>query len=84
MGNPRDVVGRGTLDLVRGVAVDGNELGRESVALVGVTVGIGGEVEVVGRVEDGMGLEAEEYTWVIEDEGGADPTDFVAFPFQTN
>jgi len=83
-----DVVGRGTLDLVRGVAVDKNELEMESVTLVGVTVGIEEEVEVVGRVEDGTGLEVEEYSWMTDDGGGADSTDLVGFPFgfpfQTN
>ena len=76
------------MDLVRGVAVDRSELGRGGVALVGVTVGIEEEVEVFGRVEDGTGLEVEEYSWMTDDGGGADSTGFVAFPFgfpfQTN
>ena len=73
------------MDFARVVAVDRNELERESVTRVGVAVGM----EVVKereereeereRLEDGMGLEIEEYSGVM-----FDPTDFVAVPFQTN
>lgn len=83
-GIPGDLVGRGASVLVRGVAVDENELERGSVALVGVTVGIEEEVEVAGRLGDGMGVRVEEYTCASEDGGGPDPTDLVAPPFQTN
>ena len=84
IGTPGDVVGRGTLELVRGVAVDRNELEREGVTPVGVAVGIEEEVEVVERLEDEMGLDVEGYAGTIEDEGGEDSTGLVALPFQTN
>lgn len=80
IGTPGDVVGRGTLELVRGVAVDRNELEREGVTPVGIEE----EVEVVERLEDEMGLDVEGYAGTIEDEGGEDSTGLVALPFQTN
>lgn len=89
VGSAGGAVGRGTLKLVRGVAVGRRDLEREVATLVGVTVGIeeevvAMEVEVGGRLGDGMGLEVEEYVSTIVDKSGVDSTDSVAFPFQTN
>ena len=71
--------------------VDRNELEREGLTLVGVTVGIEGEEEeekvVVGvMLEDGMELEVEGCRSTIEDSesGVASWTDLVALGFQTN
>lgn len=76
------------MELVRGVAVGRRDLEREVATLVGVTVGIeeevAMEVEVGGKLEDGTGLEVEEYVSTIVDKSGVDSTDSVAFPFQTN
>jgi hypothetical protein len=82
-----DAVGRETEGLVREV-VDGKELERERAILVGVVVGIEVVVVVDGRLEDGERMEeigVGETTGTNEDEsGGADCTDFVESPFQTN
>lgn len=74
---------------MRVVVIDGSGLKMESVIPVDATVDIEEEVVVVevvvgGRLEDGMGVEVEGYAGMMEDEGGADCTDFVALPLQTN